>query len=287
MSKFLFWFFIKPLSFLPFGLLYPISNCLYFIIYYVVQYRRKVVFQNLSNAFPQKNEAEINQISKAFYQHFCDLIVETIKLFQISPEELRLRCKIKNPDLVQAYAAAGKSLIIPAGHFNNWEMAAAATSLELPHQVIAIYAPLKNRFFDEQLRQSRARFGLHLLPQKQVKVGLKKDPNRLRAILFAADQSPTSSRVAYWTTFLNQETGVMVGTEKYAKQYDYPVVFGKVKKIKRGYYEFEFIPLEEQPKNTSFGEISEKHTRTLEEAIKEQPPNWLWSHKRWKKKKPN
>ena len=108
----------------------------------------------------------------------------------------------------------------------------------------------------------------------------------MTAVLFGADQSPTSVRTAYWTTFLNQETGVMIGSEKYAKQYDYPVVFGKVTKVKRGYYEFEFIPLADNPTTTAFGEITELHTRLLEEIIMENPQYWLWSHKRWKRKKP-
>ena len=287
MGKLLFLLFLKPLSYLPFLVLYRISDFFYFLLFYGIKYRQKVVFTNLKNAFPQKTEAEIRTIAKGFYSHFCDLIIEAIKMFSISEAALKKHCKILNPELMEAYAAQGKSLIIPAGHYNNWEMAATASNQQIPHQSIGIYAPLKNEFINEQIRKSRARFGLELLPKKEVQAGFEKDKNRLTAVLFGADQSPTSVRTAYWTHFLNQETGVMIGSEKYAKQYDYPVVFGKVNKIKRGYYTFEFIPLEDQPRNTKFGEITEKHTRLLEEIIIKNPQYWLWTHRRWKREKPH
>lgn len=286
MGKILFFLFIKPLSFLPFSILYRISDFFYLIVYYIFGYRKKVVFDNLKNSFPNKTEHEITIIAKGFYSHFCDLIIESIKMFGISKEELIQRCKVRNPELMESYFQQGKSLIIPAGHYNNWEMAATASNLQIPHQPIAIYAPLKSVFFNNLIKKSRAKFGVELSPKKEVKAGFEKDKNRLTAILFGADQSPSSVHSAYWTTFLNQETGVMMGSEKYAIEYDYPVVFGKVIKVKRGYYEFEFITLEDNPRDTSFGEISEKHTRLLEKIILKNPEYWLWSHKRWKRKKP-
>ena len=287
MGKLIFYLFIKPLSYLPLPVLYGLSNFFYYLVYYGIQYRKKVVFSNIQNAFPNKSAQEVTQIAKGFYRHFCDLIFEALKMFSISDAELKKRCTILNPELMEAYAAKGKSLIIPAGHYNNWEMAATASQQQIPHQSIGIYAPLKNKFINEQIRTSRARFGLELWPKKVVKESFQRDKNRLIAVLFGADQSPISSRSAYWTTFLNQETGVMIGSERYAKQYDYPVVFGKVNKIKRGYYTFEFIPLEDQPRNTKFGEITEKHTRLLEEIIIKNPQYWLWTHRRWKREKPH
>ncbi|MEM6318383.1 MAG: lipid A biosynthesis acyltransferase [Bacteroidota bacterium] len=286
MLRFLFYLLIKPLSYLPFSVLYRVSDALYILVYYVGRYRRTVVFTNLKNAFPQKSQADIAVIAKRFYRHFCDLMVEALKMFTISEKELRRRCQILNPELMETYARRGKNLIIPAGHYNNWEMAATASNQQIPHQSIGIYAPLKNELMNEEIRKSRERFGLALWPRKEVKKQFANTTNELIAVLFGADQSPNSSRTAYWTTFLNQETGVMIGSEKYAKQYDYPVVFGKVVKVKRGYYTFEFIPIEDHPRMTSYGEITEKYTRLLESIIIENPQYWLWSHRRWKRKKP-
>lgn len=286
MGRFFFLLFIKPLSYLPLPILYRISDCFYLLVYYVVKYRRKVVFTNLKNAFPNKSTQELTTIAKRFYQHFCDLLVESLKMFSISKEEIIKRCRVINPELIAKYAKQGKSLIIPTGHYNNWEMAAATINLQIPHQPIVIYSPLQNKFFNQLIKSTRTQFGLELLSKKEIKTGLTTTPNRLRAIIFAADQSPVLARAAYWTSFLNQETGVMIGTAKYAKQYDYPVVFGKITKVKRGYYEIEFIPLVDDPKRYTFGEITEKHTRQLEAIIIENPRYWLWSHRRWKRKKP-
>lgn len=286
MTKILFRLFIKPLSLLPFWALYLFSDFLYLIVFYFVKYRKKVVFTNLKNSFPNKSEQEIKVIAKGFYRHFCDLIIEALKIFSISEKELNKRCKIRNPELLQSYLLKGKSLIVAGGHYNNWEMAATSSNFMIPHQAIGIYTPLKNKFFNEQIIKSRTKFGMQLIRKKEIKTSFEKNKNRPTAILFLADQSPASGRTAYWTTFLNQDTGVMIGAEKCAKQYDYPVVFGKIIKVKRGYYELKFIPLEDQPRATQYGEISEKYTRLLEKIIIENPEYWLWSHKRWKRKKP-
>ena len=286
MGKIGFFLFIKPISYLPLSILYRLSDFFYVLIYYVVKYRKKVVFTNLKHAFPHKSEQEITVIAKGFYRHFCDILLESIKLFSISKKALQKRCRFTNLDLLKEYARAGKSLVIPTGHYNNWEMAGTAVNLQIPHQAIVVYAPLKNQFFDKIIKTSRGKFGTALLSKQALRTGLKTNPTQLRAIIFAADQSPTMARAAYWTTFLNQDTGVMIGSAKYAKQYDCPVVFGKITKVKRGYYEVEFVPLINNPKTLSYGEITEKHTRQLEEIIMENPQYWLWSHKRWKRKKP-
>ena len=71
-------------SLLPFWLLYLISDGLYYLLYHVVRYRRRVVRKNLVNSFPEKSEAEIVRIEKEFYAFFCDCAVETIKQFSMS-----------------------------------------------------------------------------------------------------------------------------------------------------------------------------------------------------------
>lgn len=286
MGKILFYLVIKPISFLPHFLLYRLSDLIFLIIYYIVRYRKEVIFSNLKNAFPEKNENEINTIAKGFYQHFCDIIVESIKSFHISEKELMRRCKIRNPELLQKYYDLGKSIIVPAGHFNNWEMAATASHLQIAHQSVGAYRPMKDPFMNQLIADSRKKFGLALVPIKELKAFFRNYKGEPFAMLFGCDQSPHNLKLAYWTNFLNQDTGFMMGTETYAKQYDCPVIFGRVDKIKRGFYEFEFILVEDKPLQTEKGEITEKYIRILEEIIFENPQYWLWSHKRWKQKRP-
>ena len=265
--------------------MYRISDFLYLLIYHLIGYRKSVVVNNISNSFPDKSPQEIKRIASLFYQHLCDLIVETIKMFSISKEELIRRCKVRNPELLQQYFDQGKSIIIPGGHYANWEMTATATDIQIAHQAIGAYSPLKDRFMNDQIRKSRSRFGLKLVPIQELKNFFSEYDGMPMAMIFGSDQSPRNVDKAYWTNFLNQDTGVMFGTEKYAHEYDYPVIYGKIDKLKRGYYEFEFILITDQPKSTRYGEISEAHTRILEKAIIDQPEYWLWSHRRWKRKR--
>jgi KDO2-lipid IV(A) lauroyltransferase len=284
MSQIGYYIFIIPLSWLPYWVLYRISDLLFYLVFYLIGFRKKVVFQNLTNSFPDKSSDEIKQLAKKFYRHFCDLIVESVKLFSISEEELVRRTKFKNPELLDHYYDQGKSIIIVAGHYNNWENFAKSCDLQMKHQAVGIYTPLTNAFMEKKFSASRTLYNVVLLPKRQVKTYFSEKKGLLKAVVFGADQSPSGrTKRVHWMTFLNQDTAVMYGTEKYAKEYNYPVIFTGVTKLKRGLYEIWFELLEENPIETAHGEITEKHTRRLEQQILTQPEYYLWTHKRWKR----
>jgi KDO2-lipid IV(A) lauroyltransferase len=244
------------------------------------------VCQNISRSFPAKSEQEIKRIAKKFYQHFCDLIIESLKLFSISKKELETRMKYKNLELFDRFKEEGKDIIAVGGHYNNWEMIAVGVNLAIPHTAVGIYMPLSNPFFEKKLFESRSRYGMKLIPKKEVKPFFSNLGHELSVIIFGADQSPSSASQAYWTNFLNQETAVAFGTEKYAKEYGLPVIFCSIKKQKRGYYESTFELITDRPRETKYGEITEAHTRLNEKQIRENPEFYLWTHRRWKKKRP-
>ncbi len=241
--------------------------------------------QNIRNSFPEKTQAEHIVITKKFYRHFCDLVLESLKVFTISEKEVRERMVVKNAELVNSYFEQGRSIIIAGGHYNNWELFAVAIDAPIKHHVIAIYKPLSNLFFEKKMRETRGKYGLQMISSKIVKEVFEKNRTTLTATIFAIDQSP-NPRKCHWMKFLNQDTGVLFGTEKYAKEYNYPVVFGHLTKVKRGYYSLEFFKAFDEPNQTQHGEITEKITQMLEEQIIEKPEFWLWTHKRWKHKKP-
>lgn len=285
MEKALYYLFLKPLSRLPLSVLYYLSDFMNFLFTWIIPYRRKVVLENLKNSFPGKTEAEITQICKAFYRHLCDVIVECIRLFSMSETEVVSRCKILNPAFFEPYTKAGKSLIIISGHYNNWELAAVGFSPQIKHKSIGIYKPLKSDFFNKKFHQSRGKYGLGLVPIKEVRASFEANINRLTAVFFGADQSPSRTTNVHWMDFLNQDTAVLYGSERYAKEYNYPVIFARILKARRGYYEVEFETIENNPVDTPVGWITERHTRALEELIRQEPQYWLWTHKRWKRKK--
>ncbi len=286
MSRILYYLLLKPLSYLPLPTLYVFSDALFVLLYRIAGFRQKVVLTNLTNSFPEKNAAEIRQIAADFYRHLCDVIVEAVRMFSIPKAELLRRCPVTNPEIFEQYATQGKSVLIVAGHYANWELAAVACGLQIPHHTVGIYHPLSNAFMDARLQQSRARFGMELVHKKEVKAFFKANTHRLTATMFGADQSPSNSHKAYWTTFLHQDTAVMYGTEKYAREYDYPVLFGTVNKLRRGYYQMSFHTIHDHPAASPYGAISEGHTRALEDLIRQAPQYWLWTHKRWKRQRP-
>lgn len=284
MDKVLYYLLLKPLSHLPFSLLYLFSDLLYFLLYKVLGYRQKVVRTNLQNSFPEKTPGEIKNLERAFYSHFFDLIVESVKLFSISKEELNRRSRILNPEVLDRFYDEGKSIIIVGSHYNNWELGAAILSNQVKHHIIGIYSPMSNKFFEDKILRSRSKFGMEMLSTKKVKEGFESHKNELTATIFATDQSPTYSKNVHWTLFLNQPSAIPLGAESYAREYNFPLVYMFITKVKRGYYEMEARVLEANPTQTRPGEITERHVRWLEDRIKDTPQFWLWTHKRWKRK---
>jgi KDO2-lipid IV(A) lauroyltransferase len=255
------------------------------VFYYVIPYRKKVVLSNLRNSFPDKSEEEITTLCKKFYAHLCDIIVESVKLFSISNKQILKRFKVNNPEVLQPYFDQGKSVIIVGGHYNNWEMLASGIDQQVPHDTVALYSKLTNAFFDKKMKSSRGAFGLRMVTTKESFAYFKETYTVPRMTIFGADQSPTYSKSVHWTTFLNQDTAVALGTERFATKYNLPIVYGAINKNKRGHYSIDISILCDQPKDTTEGEITEMHTRKLEEQILAQPEYWLWTHKRWKRKR--
>ena len=274
------------ISILPFSLFYLLSDLLYLLIYKVVGYREKVVYENLKNSFPEKSHKELKEIEKKFFHYLCDLVLETLKTLTISKKEALRRCAF-NENAIAIFKQLNdekKSCILVMGHFGNWEWAGSSFSLLNSQQLYVIYHPLSNKYFDKLMYNMRSRFGTKLYAMKDTMREMIRNRHEINATAFIADQTP-SPEVAYWTTFLNQDTPVFWGTEKIAQKLNYPVLYATVNRKKRGYYEVNVEYLVKNPKDTNEGEISELHTRKLEKDIIAQPEIWLWSHRRWKYKR--
>lgn len=285
-DRILFYLILKPVSFLPLGVLYFISSVIAFLTYHLVRYRRKVVRQNLKAAFPEKSDKEIRSIEIGFYKHFCDFIMESIKAISISEKQLARRTSIKNPELIEKFYAANKNLIVTCGHYNNWEFYALSLPKLLKYKTYSVYQPLKNTFYDKILYNSRVRNGMTLIKTRDLLPFFSEPNNEKRMVIIVNDQSPSNIQTAHWNTFLNQPTGWNIGPEKLAKKYDYAVLFGYSKRIRRGYYEVEFSTISENPAVMPDGAITNAYSKILEDLIISNPRFWLWSHKRWKHPQP-
>ena len=288
MSPLLYGFLIFPFSRLPFRILYLLSDGLFVLVFYVAKYRRRVVEGNITRSFPELSPDARKEIVREFYRHFCDIVVESLKSFSISDEEIRKRFRFENPELLTPYFESGRSLILAGGHYNSWEWLAVGLGQQMRHRAVAIYKPLSSSYFEKKMRATRGKFGLELLPMKNVPDFFKALPQSKVpvAMIFGCDQSPGDGRKAHWMTFLNQDTAVAYGAEKYAREYDLPVFFGVVHKTSRGHYSFRIEPLTDHPRESGKGEIIEGVTRRLEVEIRKDPRYWLWTHRRWKHTRP-
>ncbi len=277
-------FFINFLSRLPLFILYQISNLGCFILYYVIGYRKKVVFDNLTQCFPEKPSAEIKNIAKKAYRNLTDVAVEVIKGKTISQNDFAKRVQLRNEELLIDYLKKGQSVLVLTSHYGNWEWTITATATHLSRSVYGVYRPLAQPFFDSLMLNIRSRFGGRPIPEKTAFreiVGIK-DP---KVIGIIADQTPNQSQKQAWFPFLGRDTNFFVGTEKIAQLLNYPVLFAAMRRVKRGFYTLSFELLKEPPYHPDSYEITEKYAKALERLITEYPANWLWSHKRWKHKR--
>ncbi len=285
-DRILFYFFLVPLSYLPLSVLYFVGARLHYLIYYFIRYRRKVVRTNLVKAFPDKTIQEIRTIERGFYRHFMRFIAESVKARSIGAEEVLERTKIKNPELIEELYKKGKSVIVLCGHYNNWEFYSLSLHRQVPYKTYSVYQPLSNSFFNKVIYKSRTRTGMRLIKAKELVGFLKATSAEQKLIVVVNDQSPTNVKTAYWNRFLNQETGWNIGAERIARKFGIAVVFGHSEEVKRGFYEVTFRTISVDHHRSEDGDITDGYSRILEELILKKPTNWLWSHKRWKRKKP-
>lgn len=276
--------FVKFLGTLPFALLIYLGEIFNFLMQ-LLAYRKDVIKENLKKSFPNKTLQEITIIQNRFYKHLSQVIIEVLKMFHITESEIIQRVQFKNKFIIEEYYNKGKDVILVLGHYGNWEWGLLATSLISQHEMVGVYKPLKSSFWDAKIKAIRAQFGATLIPKKESIRYLLKKSSKPRLIGLIGDQTPTLKDANYWTPFLNQETAVFSGTEKLAKKLQCPVVFVHIDKKASGYYEMSFEVITENPELHPEGEITNLHTKKLEQKIQKRPELWLWSHRRWKHKR--
>lgn len=272
---------LYPLSLLPLGILYLLSDVAYFLLYYVTGYRKDVVRDNLVHAFPEKSPAETEQIMRRFYRSFCDQWIETVKLLSVSERELNRRVK-GNWEVFRALDAEERNTYALLGHTFNWEWANVACQYNSPQQFAGVYLPVTNKAFDRLMLRIRSRSGSWLISMKAKKSAFQR-LNTVRYIVgLMADQNPAVTEVAAWVPFMHREAPFFRGAEAMARRAGAAVVFAGIKKIKRGYYEIQLHRFCADASQLKQGEILQAYVRFIEQQLREQPENWLWSHRRWK-----
>jgi KDO2-lipid IV(A) lauroyltransferase len=275
------------ITLIPLGILYIASDILYLLLYYFPSYRKKIVEENLKNAFPEKSEKEIALICRKFYSHLADLFIETLKLTHLSNNELKDRFTVNNPELIERLYDSGRDVAVVHSHYNNWEWLGACYPLYTKYRTVSVYKPVQNKQFDRFMNNLRTRNNAGLAPMKQVvRKIIENQRINIRSLYgFMADQTPARTQIEYFTKFLNQDTPVFLGIEKIAAKYNMAVVFFNVQKVRRGYYNTTVELLFEETSGLPEHMVTDAHIRRLEEIIRDKPEYWIWTHRRWKYKK--
>jgi KDO2-lipid IV(A) lauroyltransferase len=270
-------------------ILFVFSDLMFYLLYYVLGYRKKVVRSNLKLAFPDMDADELQEIEKRSYRHFVDVFFEMIKSFTISEKEISKRLSITNPELLDPYYEKGQSVIFTSGHYANWEWVSFIVEKSLNYHMSVVYKKLKNKYFDNLMKKTRNKFGVRFVEKRNFYPEILKNKKEgvIQAYGFLSDQSPKLKTAKYWDTFLNVEVPVEIGPETIARKMNYPVFYFQTEQVKRGVYKSTFLLLEEEPKKAEPHSITKSYLKALEDQIRKQPEFYFWTHKRFKHMRKN
>ncbi len=266
---------------------YIVSDFLCIIVKDIVGYRKKIVYKNLRNSFPNKSKKEIQHIASAFYKHFCDQIIEMLYFSHISEKEVNRRISWSGAEIIQDALKENRSVIVMLGHYGNWEWL-PSFAIQTEQTFYMLYKPLHPKGMDLFIKKMRERFGATTLPKDHAFRTIIGEFIHKKSSFsgFIADQIPKIDDIQHWIPFLNQTTGVFLGAEKIGRKINARIVFATMQKIRRGYYHCDIRLIDDQPASSPEYSVTEKFFALLEEQIVKDPAIWLWSHNRWKHQPP-
>lgn len=279
--------FLYPLSLLPLRVLYAFSAIIQWVVCDVCGYRKQVVKLNLRNSFPDYPERELLLIEKQYYRHLCDLVVEGVKELTLSRKQVMKRYRCINPEVADKYFAEGKSVILLSSHYNNWEWMVLSLDMHFKAHGVGVGKANSNKDFETLINKARTRYGTEVVFADRVRTVVEQYELQHTPCVYMmlSDQSPANVRKAHITTFLHQPSAMIYGGEYFARKYDMPVLYYAVHKVKRGYYEFTLEPVCEHASELENGAVVEHYVHLLQRDICHAPQYWLWSHRRWKRRK--
>jgi KDO2-lipid IV(A) lauroyltransferase len=277
---------IRSLSRLPMWFLYAFSDFIYFLAYYVARHRRHVIEEQLAKVFPDLDAGGRERIHRQFLKNYCDVMVEILKSVSMTPDAMREHVRIVNLESAVLYLNAGQSVLFATSHLCNWEWLLHGVTLQLGYPVDAAYKPLRDPWAERLMLDVRSRFGARLVPAKDLLADHLRRRGIVRALAMNADQTPSAAERHHWTRFLGQDTAFYVGVEQIARATRMPVIYVVMRRTRRGYYDVEFVPLWDGRTPAEAGEITERYARACEADVLKSPPDWLWSYRRWRLKKP-
>jgi len=235
-------------------------------------YRSQVININLKASFPYKEEHEISQLRKLFYQNLAEVTVSQIKGAKGGTY------KYDNTKVISELANKHGAVLLLGSHYGCWEAAGKHITTLLPDlKQYVVYKKIRNTYVDEYLKGKRSDtvaipIEMKLL-QRVVLENLK--ANIPSAYYLIADQYPSSPNNGVEVDFLGQKTLFVNGPEKLVDKLGLGAVYMDTV-INEGEVNINLVPF--QPQKSTMAQ----YAQLLEQQIKKAPQHWLWSHKRWK-----
>jgi Kdo2-lipid IVA lauroyltransferase/acyltransferase len=279
--------FYRLLSRLPLPLLYALAWPGYLLLYYLAGYRKTVVRQNLSQAFPEKSSREITLLAKQFYLQLVQVALEILRTRRMSAADIRHRVSVVNPQLLREYSNDFQQpVIVLAIHQGNWEWMLHGVKLHLDIPIDPVYKPLHNKTLDRLMFEIRSQFGSRPITMATAARDILRRRREFRLFVLVADQAPIETERCQWLPFLNREAAFYEGGESIATRTGHPVLFAQCRRRARGYYEVEFREVAKPPYRRGEHRITARFVELAEAAIRSEPQSWLWSNRRWKRSPP-
>jgi len=258
-----------------------LSDFLYILLAKVFRYRIEVIRKNLRNSFPGISQPKEGNLIDAYYRHLADLAIEPFLMNSLKGEDINSFISYENLHILNHQFRKGKDIVLVMSHYGNWEYL-FSLPMVTEYEVIAVYSPLSNDFFNEKMKQFRSRFGVRLVEKADwYRMILKRKSEKPAIFLMICDQRPVPPH-KYEVDFLGQKTFVQTGCDRIAQKLNCTVLYLDVEKTGRHYYKYRFVLLSEEVNKADEENISKLFYHSLENTIFKSPELWLWSHDRWK-----
>lgn len=275
--------FVDLFRFVPFSVLYRLSDFVAWVLYRVVGYRRKVVMDNLRRCFPEWSDAERERVARMSYRNLADIMLESLKGTTAPLDEINRRYQYTNCEIINQVLQQGRSVILLGGHYNNWEWGVLTIAGGFSGYTIGVYKPLSNPMTDRWFFRTRSRDGKMILKSmKDTWRAVEEYSGKPTVYCLVADQSPSNVKTAIWTNFFQQDTACLPGGETIARERDMAVFMYEIDRIDRGRYTLTYKEVALDARSLPPGEVTQRFMSMMEAQIRRDPANWLWSHKRWK-----
>lgn len=278
---------------------YFMGSIMSWILKKLLKYRYSVVVTNVARSFPDKGYSEPRKIVDGFYDHLGEIVAEAVWFGGSSHKRVVNSGLVRftNPELIAEYYEKSPSVTVLSTHCGNWELLggvfAYLDASGVPYSfgqndMKVVYKKLSSPVWDEVFKINRTaplnkNEDQCVIESSNILRYAITHRNEKKIYCYPADQAPYSKAGKHFIgEFMNQPTNAMQGSVGVASKLSHSVLYLKMKRVKRGQYEWTLIPICEDASKSTPEELLRKYYDLLEEEIRETPSNWLWSHKRWK-----